>query len=611
MPLPVNPTTGLPYVNKVQEWRQEMEAAAANTAPSGQPEKDTQETDTDTKNVMVADATSMTSALGTIAQQYLNLDVLGGSNDTSQYIGFLLDTIHRLQSRVNFLSVGDPGSDSDTSDAGSIAEVDKQPVAQARYQVLYRVFCGNASHFHDLQVYEDEPALTVKQWSREEFVSGKDRISDIKVYLRNNPEVKFIIFKESICIPEWDKPKPRTHDKWFINAKNFDRQTKRISHRNERLKITCPVLQEAVEQVATGMIDWVDFGSSQEMDAPYHFFFHHREKLRELGKTTSKYEETITMLLNYLEESFSVEYSEADELMQRRIMSESHIEKLYKTGQLVVTKEGEQIPIKCLDEWPRRELNFMRFSGWSWTYDGRRLQREKWFKGVEINMSTPKDIQKLPIYPLEFLDDDARSKLEETGRKFWALRLQRLVTYNGWDKHRDYSYFNERFMVDMMTYSRMYSSAYRGASRLRQEEAEPSDEMPSSISNDQELTTNQLLLLPSSTYGYSLREKKWVSIYVDQTSEVVWNKKAFDLLVLEEETKSLLRALIDVRMSKAKTFDDIVAGKGNGLVMLLHGSPGTGKSLTAERFVPFECSSPALLTDIIVLPSLRGSLYIE
>lgn len=67
-------------------------------------------------------------------------------------------------------------------------------------------------------------------------------------------------------------------------------------------------------------------------------------------------------------------------------------------------------------------------------------------------------------------------------------------------------------------------------------------------------------------------------------SEVVWNKKAFDLLVLHEETKGLIRALIDVRMSKAKKFDDIVSGKGNGLVMLLHGSPGTGKSLTAERF---------------------------
>lgn len=30
--------------------------------------------------------------------------------------------------------------------------------------------------------------------------------------------------------------------------------------------------------------------------------------------------------------------------------------------------------------------------------------------------------------------------------------------------------------------------------------------------------------------------------------------------------------------------DDLMAGKGNGLIMLLHGGPGTGKTLTAGMF---------------------------
>jgi SpoVK/Ycf46/Vps4 family AAA+-type ATPase len=142
-------------------------------------------------------------------------------------------------------------------------------------------------------------------------------------------------------------------------------------------------------------------------------------------------------------------------------------------------------------------------------------------------------------------------------------------------------------MVDMMTYCKMFPDYNRILLQREDGEVDAFDEMPHFISNNEELTTNQLLLLPKTTYGYSLREKKWISIYIEQMSEVVWNKKAFDLLVLEEETKILLRALIDVRMSKAKTFDDIVAGKGNGLVMLLHGSPGTGKSLTAESVAEF------------------------
>lgn len=32
----------------------------------------------------------------------------------------------------------------------------------------------------------------------------------------------------------------------------------------------------------------------------------------------------------------------------------------------------------------------------------------------------------------------------------------------------------------------------------------------------------------------------------------------------------------------ADTSNDIIEGKGNGLIILLHGGPGTGKTLTAE-----------------------------
>jgi len=61
-------------------------------------------------------------------------------------------------------------------------------------------------------------------------------------------------------------------------------------------------------------------------------------------------------------------------------------------------------------------------------------------------------------------------------------------------------------------------------------------------------------------------------------------------LVLDSKTKDLVKALIMVRtpgtgfkqgMSLVRKRDDLIAGKGNGLIMLLHGGPGTGKTLTA------------------------------
>ena len=69
-----------------------------------------------------------------------------------------------------------------------------------------------------------------------------------------------------------------------------------------------------------------------------------------------------------------------------------------------------------------------------------------------------------------------------------------------------------------------------------------------------------------------------------------WNTSAYDRLVLPSKTKELVRALVTVRTSQcgvkqglglAGKREDIISGKGNGLIMLFHGGPGTGKTLTA------------------------------
>lgn len=68
-----------------------------------------------------------------------------------------------------------------------------------------------------------------------------------------------------------------------------------------------------------------------------------------------------------------------------------------------------------------------------------------------------------------------------------------------------------------------------------------------------------------------------VSLLIGNFHSVVWNKKAFSRLVHEEKTKEMIRALVDVQKSRDNGIDDIIRGKGSGLILLLHGSPGTGK----------------------------------
>jgi hypothetical protein len=87
---------------------------------------------------------------------------------------------------------------------------------------------------------------------------------------------------------------------------------------------------------------------------------------------------------------------------------------------------------------------------------------------------------------------------------------------------------------------------------------------------------------PPEVRGYCLTSKRWVSFKVDGISSIEWNDTAYDRLVIAAPRKRLLKALVEEhRHQKAQT-DDMIRGKGQGLILLLNGPPGTGKTLTAE-----------------------------
>lgn len=59
------------------------------------------------------------------------------------------------------------------------------------------------------------------------------------------------------------------------------------------------------------------------------------------------------------------------------------------------------------------------------------------------------------------------------------------------------------------------------------------------------------------------------------------NKVAFSKVVIDREYKDLISALVSNQLESEK-YTDLIEGKGNGLILLLHRGPGTGKTLTAE-----------------------------
>lgn len=69
---------------------------------------------------------------------------------------------------------------------------------------------------------------------------------------------------------------------------------------------------------------------------------------------------------------------------------------------------------------------------------------------------------------------------------------------------------------------------------------------------------------------------------MDRLQDIQWSDEPFDFLVLGKKQKMLISALVRQHVTHTSQFDDIVQGKGKGLVGLLSGRPGCGKTLTAE-----------------------------
>jgi hypothetical protein len=100
-----------------------------------------------------------------------------------------------------------------------------------------------------------------------------------------------------------------------------------------------------------------------------------------------------------------------------------------------------------------------------------------------------------------------------------------------------------------------------------------------------------IILLPSRVMGYSFRDRTFNAFNIDQLEPIAQGSEGFDGLELPKGHQRMVEALVKEHLIKKEAYAkhgkstpgmDIVAGKGKGLIMLLHGAPGVGKTSTAE-----------------------------
>lgn len=98
-------------------------------------------------------------------------------------------------------------------------------------------------------------------------------------------------------------------------------------------------------------------------------------------------------------------------------------------------------------------------------------------------------------------------------------------------------------------------------------------------------TDDEYLICREDIACLYLKDQQWGRVLVERLQEVTWAESSFRHLQMEQSKKDIIQTLVTGFDSDQDVdFDDAIQGKGRGLIFLLHGDPGLGKTMTAGKF---------------------------
>ncbi|KAI1417922.1 AAA family ATPase [Hypoxylon sp. FL1857] len=475
----------------------------------------------------------------------------------------------------------------------------RAPSAEPEKKVIFEAPAPRWQVFHKL---EGSTSLNEPSWVVND--SGKSLraempLASVDRYLEKHPEIAFAIYKEyKKDVQSTTKGDAMVEDE--MGPPEPDR---------EYIQFTSDAMIAAVRDFVYGQDEFEtqfpDFDLKEEIPAPYLFWYYIRPFYAELlGRVRVDQQPLIELLWQWIEVNYGDEYRNADDRLEKGFVSRKLMKYLVRSGDVLVSyldnhliayesltwttmnpnrdvaEKGGKNPREERDRMGRPAENKYVYSvtAWSWDYDDDDFYQRKRDLDIALTVSGPDDeipIAGLDVFPLRYADEEVKGILKRRGETYWGCRHQKLIEYDEGSQaaitpDQDF----ERYMIDSVTFRKLH----RESSVLKRPRRAAETRTVSKSAGPQ---GNEIYLFPQTIKGYNLRRKKWFDLDVDKIREVKWNKKAFERLVVNKETKELIQALVMTRL-QAEKGTDLISGKGNGLIMLLHGGPGTGKTFTAE-----------------------------
>ncbi|KAH9204416.1 P-loop containing nucleoside triphosphate hydrolase protein [Leptodontidium sp. 2 PMI_412] len=380
--------------------------------------------------------------------------------------------------------------------------------------------------------------------------------------------------------------------------------------------------------IATGLENFT-------VEAPFPCFYH-RWLVDAYSTSVGETAQHLGLLINLLDSEFRGTQKAVADLLKNNVIEHRYLWTIFQPGHYILTKTHGQDSVLLLDAVSKYDETLhggdrgYMLTGSYIDYDGSMTG----LGTTRIKISEFKGTMALSELPaLPFLMHPDREAIEKKrvaeGKRFAAFRTGEFQEYAGRafsdDRENDNvteTQVNGRVMIDPFAYFQfknhdglplrplglpapiIHQPVYRPHGpppppgpphphhpprmmpplprRVYQNEDRNRQTRPQK-SDQKELTDNEYLICVPFVRGYSFKSKEWVLLNIENLRPVQWTEDLFENLVLQAEEKDLLVALAKSHFdAKANTFDDFVIGKGRGMVILLDGPPGVGKTLTAE-----------------------------
>ncbi|KAI1089256.1 P-loop containing nucleoside triphosphate hydrolase protein [Rostrohypoxylon terebratum] len=386
--------------------------------------------------------------------------------------------------------------------------------------------------------------------------------------------------------------------------------------RKPSLEIVCPNLNELFRAITDPLIKYQ--GASRLprfiVNEPYELIFHIRKKILQSQHqdTDDHSKDHVQALFDFIQKKSPVAWEKLDEINDGRCYDIAFKELwlLYPPGETVFNRdEGEWRSYKVDRIEINSELNPESLVIHCWFLDFDKTG--KWLVPQMKAFCVPSYSSERPIKTLDVIPhwccDKLSQKLIERGNDYW--KYGHVVSYkqydgDAWPRAPQEGPLN--VIVDYVTSSKHRQDVGPNKPQcggvvcsICQAKAVQLEPYPSNAPHDSEVcgitqavsysghatkeeSTNFLMFCPARMWAFSLRHKSWKIVQVQELSEVQSQCESFDKLQIKNDRKKDLERVICGHFKNSNGNLDLIMGKGLGLNVLLHGNPGTGKTLTVE-----------------------------